>query len=95
MQPFGTFLCFLADHPQLIPKIILTNANSYGIHLLKMNVGYRKEYIYIDDYIICAEKMPFFSQPIKGIYLWPCLLEKAWFKVKGYIDQKIEKNTPR
>ena len=74
MQPFGVLLCFLADHPHLIPKIILTQPSSYGIHVVHMNIDGRKEHIYIDDYILCNEKMPFFSQPIKSIYLWPCLL---------------------
>jgi hypothetical protein len=26
--------------------------------------------------------------------MWPCLLEKAWFKVKGYMSRKIEKKSP-
>lgn len=26
--------------------------------------------------------------------MWPCLLEKAWFKVKGYITRVIEKSSP-
>lgn len=26
--------------------------------------------------------------------MWPCLLEKAWFKVKGSIAKKIEKVSP-
>lgn len=89
MQPFGVLLCFLAEHPQIIRKVITTDSNSYGIHVIKMNVGARKELIYIDDYMLCSQKQPLFVQPIKGIYLWPCLLEKAWFKVKGYIDHRI------
>jgi hypothetical protein len=59
-----------------------------------MNIGSKKEFIYIDDYIICNDRTPLFSQPIKGIYMWPCLLEKAWLKVKGNIAKKIEKNSP-
>ena len=95
MQPFGVLLCFLADHPQLLGKIIMTDPNSYGIHVVRMNVGEKKEYIYIDDYVLCAsDRQPLFAQPIRGIYMWPCLLEKAWFKVKGYIDQRIKKNSP-
>jgi hypothetical protein len=62
--------------------------------VVRMNVGAKKEFVYIDDYIICSKRTPLFSQPVKGIYIWPCLLEKAWFKVKGYIDNRIEKNTP-
>lgn len=94
MQPFGVLLCFLAEHPQLITQIILTNPNSYGICVLRMNIEAKKEYVYIDDYILCSDQRPLFSQPIRGIYMWPCLLEKAWLKVKGYINQKIEKNSP-
>lgn len=53
MQPFGMLLCFLSQHPNLIKNIILTDTNSYGICVLKMNVDARKEFIYIDDYILC------------------------------------------
>lgn len=94
MQYFGVFLCFLAENPHLINEIIVTEPNSYGIHVVKMNVGSKKEFIYIDDYILCCDRRPLFSQPIKGTYMWPCLLEKAWFKVKGSIAKKIEKVSP-
>ena len=50
--------------------------------------------IYIDDYILCYKDRPIFSQPIKGIYMWPCLLEKAWQKVKGYGSKKISITSP-
>jgi hypothetical protein len=74
MQYFGVFLCFLAENPHLIDKIILTESNNYGINVVAMNVSSKKEYIYIDDYILCYQKKPLFSQPAKGIYTWPCLL---------------------
>ncbi len=74
MQPFGMLLCFLAQHPHLLSNIILTDINSYGICVVRMNVEAKREYIYIDDYTLCAEKTPLFSQPIRGIYMWPCLL---------------------
>ena len=32
MQYFGVFLCFLADRPHLIQKIITTEPNTYGMH---------------------------------------------------------------
>lgn len=89
LQYFGVFLCFLAENPHLINEILLTEPNTYGIHALRMNIGSKKEFIFIDDYIICCDRTPLFSQPIKGIYMWPCLLEKAWFKVKGSIAKKI------
>lgn len=89
LQYFGVFLCFLAENPHLLNEILLTEPNTYGIHALRMNVGSKKEFIFIDDYIICCDRAPLFSQPIKGIYMWPCLLEKAWFKVKGSIAKKI------
>ena len=82
-------LCFLADNPQLINNIILNDSNSYGLFVLQMNVESKKEFIYIDDYTLCSDKIPLFTQPIRGIYMWPCLIEKAWFKVKGYMSHKI------
>lgn len=42
MQPFGMLLCFLSEHPNLLKNIILTDTNSYGIAVLRMNVGARK-----------------------------------------------------
>lgn len=94
MQPFGALLCFLAEHPQLIGNLIMTESNSYGIAVVRMNVGSRREFIYIDDYMLCSGKVPLFSQPVKGIYMWPCLLEKAWLKVNGHIEQRIQKQSP-
>lgn len=55
--------------------------------------GIRKP-IFIDDYILCYKDRPIFSQPINGIYMWPCLLEKAWQKVKGYGSKKISITSP-
>jgi hypothetical protein len=57
-------------------------------------VASKKEIIYIDDYILCQGGKPLFSQPVKNIYMWPSLLEKAWFKVKGNSAKRIEKNSP-
>jgi hypothetical protein len=93
MQPFGALLCFLAEHPQLLQNLILTDSNSYGIAVVRMNLGGKKEFIYIDDYMLCVGKVPLFSQPVKGIYMWPCLLEKAWLKVNGHIEQRIQKHS--
>lgn len=42
MQPFGALLCFLANNPALINNIIMTDSNSYGVAVVKMNVGSRK-----------------------------------------------------
>jgi hypothetical protein len=39
MQYFGVFLCFLAANPKLIDEFILTEANTYGIAAVKMNVN--------------------------------------------------------
>jgi hypothetical protein len=59
-----------------------------------MYCGTKKEYIFIDDYTLCHNKTPLFSQPPKGIYMWPCLLEKGWFKLTGNLSRKIQKTTP-
>lgn len=53
MQYFGVFLCYLADHPELIKTIILTGPNSYGIASIYMVHEGRRRPIYIDDYILC------------------------------------------
>lgn len=74
--------------------MIITEPNTYGICALQMYLGTKKEFVFIDDYILCCERKPLFAQPIKGMYMWPCLLEKAWFKVKGNLTKKIEKNSP-
>lgn len=57
-------------------------------------MGSKKEFIYIDDYALCFQKKPLFSQPVRGTYMWPCLMERAWFKVKGNVIKKIEKTSP-
>lgn len=62
-----------------------------------MNANSIRQPIYIDDYILCYQRLPFFSQPVRGknaIYLWPCLLEKAWMKVNGSIAQAVRKVEP-
>ena len=47
----------------------------------------------IDDYILCREPnpklQPMFTQPQKNIYMWPCILEKAWFKIKGNSAKRV------
>ena len=74
MQYFGVFLCYLADHPEIIEKLILTGSNSYGIASIFMVHEGRRRPIYIDDYILCHDGIPLFSQPIKDTDMWPCLL---------------------
>jgi hypothetical protein len=74
MQYFGVFLCYLADHPDIIEKLILTGSNSYGIASIFMVHEGRRRPIYIDDYILCNDGIPLFSQPIKDTDMWPCLL---------------------
>lgn len=95
MQYFGVFLCFLADKPALIKKIINTNENSYGIHCIEAYQEGKVTHLFIDDYILCREnKTPVFSQPNNSIYMWPCILEKAWLKIKGNSARKVEQDTP-
>lgn len=52
----------------------------------------------VDDYILCRETngtiQPVFSQPQKNMYMWPCILEKAWFKIRGNAAKKVEQNSP-
>jgi uncharacterized phage-associated protein len=50
--------------------------------------------IYVDDYVLCFKDRPIFSQPVKGMYMWPCILEKAWQKVKGYGSKRISITSP-
>ena len=94
MQYFGVFLCYLADHSELIENIILTGSNSYGLHSVYIVHEGRRRPIYIDDYILCHETGPIFSQPIKDTDMWPCLLEKAWFKYKSSLKGGIDKINP-
>lgn len=94
MQYFGVFLCFLADKPTLIQKIITSAENSYGLHAISAYREGRQINFVIDDYILCRDKglgklEPVFSQPQKNMYMWPCLLEKAWFKLKGNFVKKF------
>lgn len=53
MQYFGVFQCYLADNPDLIDRIILTNPNSYGIHAIYVVHEGKREVLFIDDYILC------------------------------------------
>ena len=39
MQYFGVFLCFLADHPRVVSELILTDSNSYGFLVVKMQLN--------------------------------------------------------
>lgn len=48
----------------------------------------------MDDYMLCTEDRPLFVQPIKNIYLWPNILEKAWLKITGFTEKIIEKSSP-
>lgn len=88
------FLCYLADHSELIETIILTGPNSYGLASIYMVHDGRRRPIYIDDYILCNETGPIFSQPVKDTDMWPCLLEKAWFKYKSSLKSSIDKINP-
>ena len=66
MQYFGVFLCYLADHPEIIDQVLLTGSNSYGIAVVYMVHDGKRQPIYIDDYILCHEDAPLFSQPINN-----------------------------
>lgn len=48
----------------------------------------------MDDYMLCTEDRPLFVQPIKNIYLWPNILQKAWLKITGFTEKIIEKSSP-
>ena len=89
MQYFGVFLCFLADKPTLIKKIISTEENSFGIHVIEAYSGNKLKTFVIDDYILCRDNYPVFSQPYKMMYMWTCLLEKAWMKIKGNSARRV------
>jgi hypothetical protein len=60
-----------------------------------MNVSSLQQPVYIDDYVLCLERSPLFVQPVKGQYMWTCLLEKAWLKVNGNINKTILKIDPQ
>ena len=94
MQYFGVFLCYLADHPEIIDKVLLTGSNSYGIASIFMVHEGKRRPIYIDDYCLCNDGGPLFSQPINQTDMWPCLLEKAWFKYKSALHTSIDKIHP-
>jgi hypothetical protein len=93
LQYFGVFLCFLADKPIEIQKIICTKENSYGLHCIEVYQEGKVVKFLIDDYILCREPnpklQPMFTQPQKNIYMWPCILEKAWFKIKGNSAKRV------
>jgi len=94
MQYFGVFLCYLADHPEIIDKVLLTGSSSYGIASIFMVHEGKRRPIYIDDYCLCHDGGPLFSQPINQTDMWPCLLEKAWFKYKSALNTSIDKIHP-
>ena len=94
MQYFGTFLCFLSNKENLIRKIIITQENTYGLHCVEAYVHGLKKIVMFDDYILCHNKKPMFSQPYKMIYMWPSIIEKAWFKIKGSFSRRVEENSP-
>lgn len=48
----------------------------------------------MDDYVLCTSEGPIFTQPVKNIYLWPNVIEKAWLKTTGFTEKIIEKSTP-
>lgn len=84
----------------LIQKIICTNENTYGLHCIEAFRNGRLINFFVDDNILCrqsqlkAKPEPVFSQPQKNMYMWPCILEKAWFKIKGNSAKKVEQNLP-
>lgn len=87
-------LCFLADKPHLLKNIILTQPNTYGIHAVGMYVHGVRRHVFIDDNILCHQGRPIFSQPVDGTFMWPCLIEKAWLKVRGYASHQILVTSP-
>lgn len=94
MQYFGVFLCFLSDKPNLIQKIITTDENSYGLHSIEAYREGKLINFLIDDCILCKDGKPIFSQPCKMRYMWPCLIEKAWFKIRGNSAKRVEQTSP-
>ena len=81
----------LLERPYERKELLMTGPNNYGMAVVRMKVGPKYEFVFIDDYVLCHDKRPLFSQPIKSIYMWPCLLEKAWLKAKGNTGKRIEK----
>lgn len=94
MQYFGVFLCFLSDKTNLIQKIITTNENSYGLHCIEAYRHGKPIHFLIDDYILCKDGKPIFTQPCKMRYMWPCLIEKAWLKMRGNLEKRVEQTSP-
>lgn len=48
----------------------------------------------VDDLILCEHGKPLFAQPVLNQYMWPCILEKAWIKMKGSSMKRIVKSPP-
>ena len=53
MQYFGTFLIFLQRNLELTSEIIITNNNTFGLHVLKIFVENKSEFLIIDNKFIC------------------------------------------
>lgn len=94
MQSLGVFLCFLSQHNSLIRQVVSTEPNNYGIAAIHTHSQGNSSFLYIDDYILCSDKRPIFAQPIEGKYMWPCLVEKAWLKIKRSLQHRIQKGSP-
>jgi hypothetical protein len=98
MQYLGVFLCFLADKPTLIQKIICTDENTYGLSCIEAYRDGKVVHFLIDDQILCREVTgrpePVFAQPQKNMYMWPCIIERAWLKAKGSSLKRLEQNSP-
>ena len=60
----------------------------------------KEEFLIVDDLILCESGQPRFVQPVYANqnyarpYLWPCIVEKAWLKLKGAAMKKIIKVSP-
>lgn len=74
--------------------LIKTNPNTFGFHLVSAFVNGHEQDIIIDDLFLCHNEVPIFSQPCRGKYLWPLILEKTWLKVRGGLDHRVEQGSP-
>ena len=83
----------LAEHPNLVKRIILTHeTNEYGIYKVKLRKMSRWKTIVLDDYFPCVPNdEPIFSKN-KGDELWVLLLEKAFAKMFGQYSRLVEGN---
>ncbi len=95
MQHVGVFLCYLADNQHLLKNIILTEKNTYGLHLVNMIAHAKSHIVAVDDYTLCSEDSTLFTEPIIHLgkpYLWPLIIEKAWLKMKGLSAKILEQS---